>query len=356
MRDCIVLVLMSPDFCYRIDLVAGQQGVQPLSDYALASRLSYFLWSSMPDAELMSRAAAGDLHKPDVISAQARRMLKDDRARGLAVEFGGNWLDFRRFEELNTVDRERFASFDNELRESMFEEPIRFMLDVFQNDRSVLDFLYAKYTFVNATLAKHYGMPDVVGSGWVRVDDAAKYGRAGSLPMAAFLTKNAPGLRTSPVKRGYWVVKRVLGEEIPPPPAAVPELPRDEAKMDLPLREALARHREDASCSACHSRFDSLGLVLEGFGPVGERREKDLAGRPVQLAATFPDGSEGAGFDGLQNYIRTRRQDDFVNGLSRKLLAYGLGRSLMLSDEILVEQMHDKLVKDNYRFDSLIDS
>jgi hypothetical protein len=356
MRDCVVLVLMSPDFCYRIDLASEKEGVQPLSDYALASRMSYFLWSSMPDAELLSRAAAGDLHKPEVLAAQAKRMLKDSKARGLAVEFGGNWLDFRRFEELNTVDRERFTSFDNDLRSAMFEEPIRFMLDILQNDRSVLDFLFAKHTFVNAILAKHYGMPEMKGDGWVRVDDADRYGRGGILPMAAFLTQNAPGLRTSPVKRGYWVVKRVLGEEIPPPPAVVPELPRDESKMELPLREALARHREDASCSACHSRFDSLGLVFEGFGPIGERREKDLAGREVQVAATFPDGAERAGFDGLQQYIRQKRQDDFINGLSRKLLAYALGRSLMLSDELLVEQMREKLVKDNYRFDSLIES
>jgi hypothetical protein len=356
MRDCVVLVLMSPDFCYRIDLVPPKEGVQPLSDFALASRLSYFLWSSMPDAELLSRAAAGDLHKPEVLAAQARRMLRDPKARGLAVEFGGNWLDFRRFEELNTVDRERFTSFDNELRAAMFEEPVRFMLDVFQNDRSVLEFLFARHTFVNAALAKHYGMPEVPPDKWVRVDDAAKFGRGGILPMAAFLTQNAPGLRTSPVKRGYWVVKRVLGEEIPPPPAAVPELPRDEAKMDLPLREALARHREDPSCSACHSRFDSLGIVFEGFGPIGERRDKDLAGRAVDTSATFPDGGDRAGFDGLREYIQARRQDDFVSGLSRRLLAYGLGRSLTLSDELLIEQMREKLVKDDYRFDSLIES
>jgi hypothetical protein len=362
MRDAIVSVLMSPDFCYRVDLVGGGaggggDGVRPLSDYALASRLSYFLWSSMPDDELLARAAAGDLHEPQVLVAQARRMLRDDRVRALATEFGGNWLDFRRFEELNTVDRERFTSFDNDLRAAMFEEPIRFMLDVFQNDRPVLDLVYGKHTFVNAALAKHYGMPaiDRGGAGkWVRVDNANEYGRGGLLPMAVFLTKNAPGLRTSPVKRGYWVVKRVLGEHIPAPPAVVPELPRDEAKLDLPLRDLLARHREDASCASCHARFDSLGLVFEGYGPIGERRDKDLAGRAIDARATFPDGSEGAGFDGLRAYIRGERQDDFLDGLSRSLLAYALGRSLMLSDEITIEEIRVKLEKDGYRLESLV--
>ena len=358
MRDCVVSVLMSPDFCYRIDLVDQGAGVKPLSDYALASRLSYFLWSSMPDDELLAKAAAGELRKPDGLAAQAKRMLKDPRVRGLATEFGGNWLDFRRFEEHNAVDRERFTSFNNELRTAMFEEPVRYMLDVFQQNRPVLDFLYGKHTFVNAGLAKHYGMENT-GAGqdeWVRVDDAQRYGRGGLLPMAVFLTQNAPGLRTSPVKRGYWVVKRVLGEHIPPPPAVVPELPRDESKMDLPLREALARHREDKSCSSCHARFDSMGLALEAYGPIGDRREKDLAGRPVDARASYPGGFEGDGLDGLQAYIREKRQDDFVDGLCRKLLAYALGRSLMLSDDPLIAQMRANAAHRDYRFDSLIET
>ena len=138
----------------------------------------------------------------------------------------------------------------------------------------------------------------------MRVDDADKYGRGGLLPMSVFLTKNAPGLRTSPVKRGYWVVKTVLGEHIPPPPAVVPELPRDEAKLDLPLRDLLARHRENKAAPSCHARFDSLGLVFEGYGPVGERRTKDLSGRAVDASATFPGGTTGTGLEGLRAYVR----------------------------------------------------
>jgi hypothetical protein len=285
-------------------------------------------------------------------------MLKDERGRGLATEFGGAWLDFSRFEELNTVDRERFPVFDNDLRQAMYEEPIRFILDVFRGNGSVLDFLYAKHTFVNPALAKHYGIPNVSvdKNTWMRVDDANQYERGGLLPMAAFLTKNAPGLRTSPVKRGYWIVKQVLGEHIPPPPAAVPELPRDEAKLDLPLRDLLARHRQNPSCASCHSRFDSLGLVFEGFGPVGERRTKDLSGRAIDASATFPGGATGIGVEGLKTYLRAQRQNDFVDNLSRKLLAYALGRSLILSDDILIESMRAKLERDGYRFDSLVES
>jgi hypothetical protein len=339
---------------------ADAQGasVAPLSDHALASRLSYFLWASMPDAELLRHADAGDLDRADVLVAQTRRMLKDPRVRGLATEFGGNWLDFRRFDEHNAVDRERFPAFDNALRQAMFEEPVQLMLDVFRGNGSVLDFLYARHTFVNPVLAKHYGMPDVTGGSdrWVRVDDAQQYGRGGLLPMAVFLTKNAPGLRTSPVKRGYWVVKQLLGEHIPPPPAAVPELPRDEATMELPLRDMLARHRQDKMCSGCHARFDSLGLVFEGYGPVGERRSADSSGRAVDVSATFPGGTTGAGLDGLRAYVRAHRQNDFADALSRKLLAYALGRSLILSDDLLIDAMRARLVKENYRFGSLVES
>ena len=365
-RDSIVSVLMSPDFLYRIDLLDASPTSKtspavpsrPLSPYALASRLSYFLWSSMPDDELLRHADAGDLQKPDVLLAQTRRMLKDDRVRGLATEFAGNWLDFRRFETNNTVDRDRFPTFNNDLREAMFQEPIRFIEDLIRNNRSALDALYGRYTFVNPVLAKHYGMPEVKGDPdtWVRVDDAQSYGRGGLLPMAVFLTQNAPGLRTSPVKRGYWVVRRVLGEVIPPPPAVVPELPHDEAKSDLPLRDMLARHRSNAVCAGCHARFDVVGLAFEGYGPVGEARTKDLAGRPVDTSTVFPGGSQGAGLEGVETYIREHRQADFVKNLSRKLLAYALNRSLQLSDESIIDRMETRLPAEDYRFNALVET
>jgi hypothetical protein len=312
----------------------------------------------MPDEELLSRAKTGDLGNPSALAAQVRRMLKDGRVRCLATEFGGNWLDFRRFESHNAVDRERFPAFTNELREAMFEEPIRFITDLIQNDRSVLDLLYGDYTFVNRVLAEHYGIPAGPGAadGWFRVNDARSYNRGGLLPMAVFLTQNAPGLRTSPVKRGYWVARRVLGEVIPPPPPVVPELPRDESKSDLPVRELLAKHRENAACASCHARFDSFGLAFEEYGPVGERRTKDLAGRPVDARATFPGGGQGNGLDGLQNYIRARREKHFLNNLCEKTLVYALGRSPMISDEPLLEAMQAKLAASGYKMSALIET
>jgi Protein of unknown function (DUF1592)/Protein of unknown function (DUF1588)/Protein of unknown function (DUF1587)/Protein of unknown function (DUF1585)/Protein of unknown function (DUF1595)/Planctomycete cytochrome C len=358
LRDTLVTVLMSAHFWYRFAHAETGKGVQPLSDYELASRLSYFLWSSMPDGELLQHAAAGDLRRPEVLKTQARRMLRDPRVRGLATEFGGNWLDFRRFEEHNSVDRQRFPSFTNELRQAMFEEPIRYFIDLAKRNRSVLDLLYGNDTCVNRLLARHYGMPEPLkgSDDWVHVGDAQRYGRGGLLTMAVFLTKNAPGLRTSPVKRGYWVVRRLLGEQIPPPPPAVPELPKDEAKLgDLTLPQLLARHREDKNCAACHRRFDAIGLVFEEFGPVGERRTKDLGGRPVQTAASFPDGKDRNGLKGLREYLRDKRQDDFVDNLCKKLFSFALGRSLLLSDKKALDAMRDRLRADGYAFGSLVE-
>jgi hypothetical protein len=364
-RNTLAAVLMSPHFLFRADGVAANESVdageRPLSDNALASRLSYFLWASQPDQPLLALAAAGTLHRPDVLVAQARRMMKDPRARGLATEFVGNWLDFRHFEQHNGVDRERFPTFDNDLRAAMFEEPIRFALDVIQQDRSVLDFVAGKHTFVNPALAKHYGMPELPATTsedhWVRVEHADAFGRGGLLPMSVFLTVNSPGLRTSPVKRGYWVVRRLLGERIPPPPANVPELPHDEAKLgDLTLRQVLERHRADKSCAGCHARFDAFGLVFEGYGPVGERRARDLGGKPVDTKAQFPDGSDVEGLAGLVGYVTSHRQDDFLDNLCRKLLAYGLGRTTILSDEATIELMRRKLAARGDRFSALVET
>jgi hypothetical protein len=358
-RDSIASVLMAPHFMYRLDLAAPGPGTRPLSDYELASRLSYFLWSSMPDQELLEHAAAGKLRQTEVLLAQARRMLQDDRATALAREFAGHWLDFRRFEEHNSVDRERFPIFDNELRRAMFEEPLRFFGDLARRDGSILDFLYANHTFVNAPLARHYGITglNLASNQWLRVDDASQFQRGGLLPMSVFLTRNAPGLRTSPVKRGYWVARRLLGEHIPAPPPNVGELPADESKLGgLTLRETLERHRADPSCSSCHEKFDSFGLAFEGYGAVGELRAKDYGGLPVDTRATFPRGGEGAGLEGLVSYLREHREPEFVENFCRKFLAYALGRGLILSDDSLLAEMRAKLASNGYRFTGLVES
>lgn len=369
MRDCVVAVLMAPDFLYRFDLQTPADALAKakpgksyaavaLNDYQLASRLSYFLWSSMPDAELMAHAAKGDLARPKVLLAQTRRMLKDWRMKGMATEFTGNWLVFRQFETNNSVDRQRFPTFNDDLREAMFQEPIHYMGDLIARDGSVLDLLYGDYTFVNPPLARHYGMPAVTGNSdhWVKVDHATGYGRGGILPMAVFMTANSPGLRTSPVKRGNWVVQKVLGIPVPPPPPVVPELPSDESKTDAPIRVMLAEHHKNPFCASCHERFDSFGLVFEGYGPVGGKRATDLAGRPVDASAVFPGGVEAVGVEGLKKFIREDRQDNFIDNLCRKLLAFALNRSLEMPDNALVDQMKANLVSGNYRFSTLVET
>ena len=376
-QDTLVSVLMSPHFSYRVDLIGSGPGQRPLTDGELASRLSYFLWSTTPDARLLELAQSGELTQPNVLRHELRRMLKDDRIRGLVTEFAGNWLDFRRFEEHNAVDRQRFPQFTDELRQAMFEEPIRFLTDAIQQDLSVFDLVSARHTFVNDVLAEHYGVPrgerrgiprttiassaDDVSQAdpriWTRLKNAGRYGRGGLLPMSVFLTKNAPGLRTSPVKRGYWVVRRLLGERIPPPPPNVPELPADESKLgDLTLRKALAKHRSNVACAGCHERFDSIGLAFEGYGPIGERRQNDLGGRPVSTAATFPGSHDGDGLNDLQEYVLGHRQNEYLDNLCRKLLSYALGRSLILSDELLIDDMRATLELAEYRFQSLIET
>ena len=364
-RDSAASILMSPYFCFRLDLAIPGQNIRPLNDYELASRLSYFLWSSIPDHELLSHAQSGDLHQPAVLIAQARRMLQDDRVRGLATEFAGHWLDFRRFEEHNSVDRERFPAFTNELRQSMYEEPLRLFIDIARRNRSVLHLLDAEDMFVNPILAKHYGIDittdqdgmDAIGDGWIRVPNAKAYGRGGMLAMSVFLTRNSPGLRTSPVKRGYWVVRRLLGENIPPPPPTVPELPKDESNLgDLTLPQLLARHRNHQACAGCHDRFDSIGVAFEGYGPIGERRDNDLGGRAVETRSLFPDGLERTGIEGLRHYVSETRRSEFIDNLCRKILSYALGRSLLLSDKSTVETMKQKLIADDYRFQSLVEA
>ncbi len=358
-RDVVVSVLMSPFFCYRVDFAEPADGDNRLTSDALASRLSYFLWSSMPDAELLNLARTDELRKPEVLKKQVRRMLKDDRARALAVEFAGNWLDFRQFQHHVGVDRTKFPQFTDALRESMFQEPVHFLFDWIRRDGGVRDLLEARHTFVDEHLAEHYGIPyskDAADAeGWLRVGNAREYGRGGLLPMAVFLTKTSPGLRTSPVKRGYWVVKQLLGERIPAPPANVPDLPEDEADLgDLTLREVLAKHRENPSCAVCHAKFDFAGLVFEGYGPIGDRREKDLGGKPIDAGTTFPNGAEGQGLAGLENYLLKHRGEPFQENLCRKLLAYGLGRSLLLSDELLIDEMQQALAKED-RFSRLVE-
>ncbi len=361
-QDTLVSILMSPYFCYRLDLATRSKTVIPLDDHEIGNRLSYFLWSSMPDQVLYQRASQGELNKNQTLVTQANRMLDNEKSRALAIEFGGHWLNFRRFENHNSVDRERFPQFDDQLRQSMFEEPIELLHDFIQNDRPIVDLLIGNDTYVDRSLANHYGIPyPETARGWIHIPNASKYGRGGILGMSVFQTKNAPGLRTSPVKRGYWVIRHLLGEKIPAPPPDVPELPNNEESLgSLTLGEALALHRENESCSGCHQRFDSIGLAFEGFGPIGERRTHDLGGRPIEVKVVFPGQEESeanehlASIKALKIYLQKHRQKEFVTNACKKLVSYALGRSIELSDEELIENMVNSAIQQNAGFKSLI--
>ena len=361
-RDLVVAVLMSPQFSYQVMAAAPGKATTALTGHELASRLSYFLWSSLPDQRLLDLAGDGLLRRPEVLSRELKRMLEDQRSDALGVEFLGQWLGVRQFEQFNAVDRKRFPGFTPSLRRSMYQEPSRFFVDTLRTNGSLLELIEGRHTFVNKELARHYGIPwpgggaEGIADGWVRVKDATSFGRGGLLPMGAFLTTNSSGLRTSPVRRGYWVVHRLLGEHIPPPPPKVPDLPADEADLgELTLREVLAKHRKNELCAKCHSRFDSFGLAFEGYGPVGRRREVDGGGRRVDVRAEFPGGGIGVGLEGLRRELATQRRDQFVANVVRRLFVYALGRRVMLSDRRAIEGAIRALETGGFRSQLLIE-
>jgi hypothetical protein len=353
LRGVFSAVLMSPDFLYRSTEAPEGGGVQPLAPTALARRLSYFLWSSPPDEELLAAARAGKLQDESELRAQTRRMLKDPRIECFAREFFGQWLRYRDYLSKDPIPPGAFPGYDAALRQAMFEEPTRLITYLLQQDQPAGELLHGDSTFVNAALAKFYGgdierqYHSTNGEGspsdWRRVEGLRVMGRGGLLGMPVILAKNSAGSRTSPVKRGFWVVHHLLGQHFPPPPADVPELPKTEEEASKTIRELLAAHTSNRQCAMCHVHFDGMGLTMEGFDAVGRSRDKDLAGRAIQATGSMPGGGQMEGVAGLIDYIGSRRQSDFLHNLSRKLLGYALGRSVTLSDQPLLAEMEKKL-------------
>jgi hypothetical protein len=379
LRGTFTAVLMSPHFFYHVPVTPAGQGVHPLPDAALARRLSYVLWSSLPDAELLQAASAGKLQDDAVLQAQVRRMLKDPKVEAFAREFFGQWLRYRDYLAKDPIPANTFPGYDAALRDALFEEPTRLITHLLQHDEPVEELLHSDTTFVNETLARFYGgaienqfhrsfaehreelkrlgQPTVRDpkAEWYRVEGLRSSGRGGLFGMPVILAKNSVGQRTSPVKRGFWVVHHVLGQHFPPPPAEVPPLPKSEKESARTIREMLAQHTTKRQCAMCHVHFDGLGLTLEGFDAIGRARTKDLAGRAVQTAGPLPDGKTAEGIAGLIDYIEKQRRQDFERNLCRKLLGYALGRSVLLSDEPLVQEMEKKLRADG-RFSVLFET
>ena len=351
-------VLISPDFLFRVerdpvDIRAG--AAYALDGLELASRLSYFLWSSGPDDELLDLAERGRLADPEVLAQQARRMLADPRSKELVRNFAGQWLYLRNLRGV-VPDAVVFPEFDENLREAFLQETELFVESLLREDRSVLDLIAADHTYVNERLADHYGIPDIYGSRFRRVTlpPAVAERRGGIFGHGSLLTVTSYPNRTSPVLRGKWVLANILGTPPPPPPADVPDLPdRGEDGRAATVRDRLQRHRESPACSVCHAPMDPLGLALENYDAVGKWRDTGEANLPIDASGNLPDGTAFEGPTGLRTLLLERREQ-FIGTLTEKLLAYALGRGPEYYDRPTVRAITRSAASENYRWSSII--
>lgn len=354
-QRALEMILVDPEFLFRLE--RDPSNIPPasayrLSDIELASRLSFFLWGSIPDDELLDVAAAGRLSEPEVLETQVQRMLVDQRSRVLVTSFAAQWLHLRRMGSV-TPDVEAFPAFNDNLRDDLVRETELFLESQLREDRSVVDLLTADYTFVNERLARHYGIDGIYGSRFRRVtwnDDR----RRGLLGQGSILTVTSLATRTSPVVRGKWVLENILGTPPPPPPPDVPELPeRTDTGGVKPMRERLEEHRANPVCANCHSRMDPLGFALENFDAVGKWRATGVGNTPIDPSGTLPDGTAFGGLSELRSVLVARR-DEFVATVTEKLLTYALGRGIEYYDRPAIRRVvRDAAASDN-RWSSLI--
>jgi hypothetical protein len=345
-------VLVSPRFLFRTERDPAGKDPLPVEAHSLASRLSYFLWSSMPDDRLSSLADSGKLLQPVVLEAEVRRMLADPKSRTLAEQFVGQWLGIRALGTVAAPDPGVFPEFTPALRNAMVAEPVEFFAGLLAADGSLLELLDSRYVWVNADLAKHYGLPGVTGTNFVRVD-LADSNRGGITGMAAVLTQTSYPRRTSPVLRGKWLLEEVLGTPPPPPPPLVATLSPDDAKRDgLTFRQRLEQHRKDPNCAACHNRMDPLGFALENFDPVGRWRTK-IGEEAVDTSGKLVTGEEVNGPVALKKALLTRKHL-FIRHVTEKMLAYALGRGLEYYDIPAVKQITANLSGDDFRASRLV--
>ena len=335
----IQALLVSPHFLFRIeqDRGAGREGADlPLSDHEVATRLSYFLWSSLPDARLRRLADEGRLNRPVVLEAEVRRMLRDPKARALIENFAGQWLELRKLESIKP-DTKRFPAFDEYLRLSMREETETFLAAILREDRPVTELIGADYSYLNERLAAFYGIEGITGPAFRRVVFGPDARRGGLLTQASFLTVSSYSTRTSPVLRGKWILENILHTPPPPPPPGVPALDEEAGGSAATIRQRLEEHRRNPTCASCHARMDPLGFGLENFDAVGRWRTRD-GEASIDATGTLPDGRSFEGPDALRKIILAEREA-FVTGLAEKLLTYALGRGLERTDRPIVRSI-----------------
>lgn len=345
-------ILVSPHFLFRIEQERTKGGSDyQISQHELASRLSYFLWSSTPDDELLKLADAGRLRAPGVLKAQVKRMLADAKSERLVENFGGQWLQIRNLESLKP-DSRRFPEYDLDLRDAMRRETEMFLQAVVSEDRSVLDFIDGRFTYLNERLGAYYGIAGVQGSNFRRVDmDGAQ--RSGILTQAAILTVSSYPTRTSPVIRGKWVLENILGEPPPPPPPDVPTLDEKSLGTAVTVRQQLEKHRTNAVCASCHSRMDPLGFGLENYDAIGRWRTTDGT-LPVDVTGALPNGKAFSTPAELKQILRGDK-DAFVRCLAEKLLTFALGRGIERYDRPVVESIRRNVIAQDYRFSSVVE-
>lgn len=351
-------ILISPDFLFRVEqdpLNVAPATDYELSDLELASRLSFFLWSSIPDEELLSIAERGELQNPDILEAQTQRMLGDPRSSALVKNFASQWLYLRNLRSL-VPDAVEFPEFDENLRNAFRQESELYFESLLRDDRSVLDLLGAGYTYVNERLAEHYGIEGVYGSHFRRVDLEGELAqqRGGILGQGSLLTATSYANRTSPVLRGKWVLTNILGTPPPPPPADVPDLPENGADgQPATIRDRMIQHREDPNCAVCHLPMDPLGLALENFDAVGRWRDTGEANLAIDASGQLPNGTAFYGLNGLRN-ILLDRSDEFAGTVTEKLFAYAIGRPPEYFDKPTVRMITRSAALDNYSWSSII--
>jgi Protein of unknown function (DUF1592)/Protein of unknown function (DUF1588)/Protein of unknown function (DUF1595)/Protein of unknown function (DUF1585) len=339
-RAVIARVLVSPAFVYRVETEApGPE--RPLNSWELASRMSFFLWSSIPDDELRRASAAGELTNPAALAKQVKRMVADPKARRFATEFFGQWLGFYHFDRYRGVDTGRFPEFTEDVKAAMYDEAISTFEHIVRKDRPVSEVLSADYTFLNKPLAKFYGIERPVTSAdrVELVEGANAFNRGGALRLGSVLTTTSAPLRTSPVKRGDWILRRILGTPTPPPPPDAGNIAADDRTFQgLTLREKLNEHKRNATCANCHLKIDPLGFPLEAFDAVGRSRDKYSDGKPVDVTGEFADKTTIVGADGLLRYLQDRDKQ-VTTTLSKKMIGYALGRTVRGSDRGLIDAM-----------------
>jgi hypothetical protein len=353
-ENALSAVLVSPEFLFRIEHEpegAEAETAYRVSDIELASRLSFFLWSTIPDDELLDAAERGDLSRPQGLRAQVDRMIADPRARSLATNFAAQWLHLPKLESWSP-DQRRIPDFDDNLRKAFRQETELFFESVLRENRSVLDLLKTDYTYLNERLAKHYGIPHVYGTRFRRVSLGENSHRGGVLRQGSVLTVTSYATRTSPVVRGMWVLDTILGTPPPPPPPDVPDLEDNTVSPDLPVRARLAEHRENPKCSSCHDVIDPIGLALENYDAVGRWRTV-FEGTPIDVSGGLPDGSAFNGVAGLEDAL-LRRPELFAGAVTERLLVYALGRGVEYYDGPAIREVVRSAEPDGYSLSSLL--